>query len=165
MRNTWTHKFICLANTQSAFTPSYDEKEILRLAGLGEKTVTFSKTGDSNHDPNKLIAAFPKLSGAGGYQILRASSRKSLEPLGSNPPHGSTVTFLKNSLGQAKAYIRPLWMTLSTTPSRNPADEADVSTVYGLLASIQSTYPRIEQQELKKYYFALFDRASVILIP
>ena len=36
-RETWTHHFVCLAHKDQIYAPSREEKESLRVAGLGEK--------------------------------------------------------------------------------------------------------------------------------
>ena len=42
---TWTHKFVCLAQTDFDHVPSPYEKFMLKCAGLGEKKVTLSLDG------------------------------------------------------------------------------------------------------------------------
>ena len=42
---TWTHKFVCLAQTDFDHVPSPNEKFMLKCAGLGEKKVTLSLDG------------------------------------------------------------------------------------------------------------------------
>ena len=62
----------------------------------------------------KITEAFPALVGAGGYEILRIADDKS-KNLMEIPMSGSgySVSYLKGTLGQAKAYIRPIQKDLS----------------------------------------------------
>ena len=57
----------------------------------------------------KITEAFPALASAGGYEILRIADDKS-KNLMEIPMSGSgySVSYLKGTLGQAKAYIRPI---------------------------------------------------------
>ena len=63
--------------------------------------------GNSTHVHKKITEAFPALASAGGYEILRIADDKS-KNLMEIPMSGSgySVSYLKGTLGQAKAYIR-----------------------------------------------------------
>jgi hypothetical protein len=43
----------------------------MALAGLEEQTITFTKSGNSDHVHQKILEAFPMLAEVGGYEILR----------------------------------------------------------------------------------------------
>ncbi|CAB4009770.1 Hypothetical predicted protein [Paramuricea clavata] len=80
----------------------------MALGGLGEKTITFAKGGNSEHVHEKILEAYPFLANVGGYQILRTGECGNRQlimlPI---PPGGYTVAFLKSTLASAKGYIRP----------------------------------------------------------
>jgi len=42
-KETWTHTFLCIAESDQWLIPSREEKIILKEAGLGEKRITFDK--------------------------------------------------------------------------------------------------------------------------
>eukprot|EP00112_Aurelia_sp_Birch-Aquarium-sp1_P024248 Seg7579.2 transcript_id=Seg7579.2/GoldUCD/mRNA.D3Y31 product="hypothetical protein" protein_id=Seg7579.2/GoldUCD/D3Y31 len=73
--NTRTHKFSLILYKDQVYVPSLAGKEMWQLAGMGEKTSIFNKTGDHKHIEEKLFAAFPKLQEAGGFLLLRSGSR------------------------------------------------------------------------------------------
>jgi len=113
-RNTWTRSFVCLAKKDSRSAPSSSERIALSAAELGEKKIVFHKCGNSTHVHEKITEAFPALASAGGYEILRIADYKS-KNLMEIPMSGSgySVSYLKGTLGQAKAYIRPIQKDLS----------------------------------------------------
>ena len=47
----------------------------MALTGLEEKSICFSKGGNSHHVHEKILEAFPILETAGGYDILRTGER------------------------------------------------------------------------------------------
>ena len=60
---------------------------------------------------------FPKLKDVqGAFEILRASGARSILELIPMPPLGYTVPFLKEALGQAIGYVRPVQQCLDITP-------------------------------------------------
>ena len=98
--------------------PSTEEKYRLNNVGLGERKVVFNdKRGSWEHVKSVLEKDFPKLKDVNGaFEIVRSSgNRRSLE-LVAIPPMGYTVPFLKEILGQAIGYIRPLQKNLDLTP-------------------------------------------------
>ena len=94
-------------------TPSVQDKIQLGLAELGERKVVFERDGDLRHVHEKLYDEFSQLSDCGGYEILCTNA--GLRELMSipTPPGGYTVAFLRNVLGQAKGYLRPIQKDLS----------------------------------------------------
>ena len=84
----------------------------MALAGLKEKSICFSKGGNSQHVHEKILEAFPILGTAGGYEILRTGERGNRQLMVlSIPPGGYTVPYLKATIASAKGYIRPLRRT------------------------------------------------------
>ena len=119
-RNTWTRSFVCLAKKDSRSAPSASKRIALSAAELGEKKIVFHKCGNSTHVHEKITEAFPALASAGGYEILRIADDKS-KNLMEIPMSGSgySVSYLKGTLGQAKAYIRPIQKDLSLEESNS----------------------------------------------
>lgn len=118
VRNTWTRTFVCLEKRNATTAPSTFEKVSMALAGLEEKSICFSKGGNSQHVHEKILEAFPILETAGGYEILRTGERGSRQLMVlSIPPGGYTVPYLKATIASAKGYIRPLQKDLVFTPS------------------------------------------------
>ena len=113
-KNSWTHQFVCLANVGCQNIPNRSEKRVLKDAGLGDfRVVSSNKRGGHAHIKEMLASVFAKIKEAGGFEILRSSgSSRSLERI-QVPPTGYTVSYLKETLGQAIAYIRPLQKDLS----------------------------------------------------
>ena len=111
----WTHQFVCLPNADCSTVPNRSEKVRLRDAGPGDQCVVFTnKKGGHDHVKQTLESAHPKIKEGGGFHILRSSGRR-LEAIGI-PPTGYTVPYLKDTLGQAIAYICPLQSGLNTQP-------------------------------------------------
>ena len=79
-KETWTHTFICLRESDQWVVPSREEKVILKEAGLGEKRMTYDKYGGYQQMQSSLLKEFLKLSEGGGFQLLRSSgARRSLD--------------------------------------------------------------------------------------
>jgi hypothetical protein len=100
------------------------EKMNMALAGLEEQTITFTKSGNSDHVHQKILEAFPMLAEVGGYEILRTGERSSRQLMViSIPPGGYTVQYLKSTIASAKGYIRPLQRDIVLKPVAltNPA--------------------------------------------
>ena len=116
-KDSWTHQFVCLANVGCQNIPNRSEKRVLKDAGLGDFRVVFSnKRGGHAHIKETLESVFPKTKEACRFEILRSSgSSRSLERI-QVPPTGYTVSYSKETLGQAIAYIRPLQKDLSLEP-------------------------------------------------
>ena len=77
IRNTWSRTFMCLTKRNAVTPPSTMEKMNMALAGLEEQTITFTKSGNSDHVHQKILEAFPMLAEVGGYEILRTGERSS----------------------------------------------------------------------------------------
>lgn len=114
-KETWTHEFFCLAETETDRIPNRQEKFTLQSAGLGRKKLVFGSKDTAKLVQEKLENAFPKLSHGGGFEILRSGATVR-ELVVIRPPLnvGYSVSFLRNEsgLGQALAYVRPVQRSL-----------------------------------------------------
>ena len=81
-------------------------------AGLGKKTLAVYY-GDTEDLHKSIIDAFPQLSDAGGYELLRLSevNRRSLELI-PVPPSGYSAEYHKECVHQAMVYVRPIQRNL-----------------------------------------------------
>ena len=68
------HLYACRKKNATT-APSAAEKVTMALAGLDERTICFTKGGNSEHVHQKVLEAFPMLSDVDGYQILRTGER------------------------------------------------------------------------------------------
>ncbi|CAB4005069.1 Hypothetical predicted protein [Paramuricea clavata] len=132
-KETWTHVFICLANKDAETVPTRPEKSELNDAGLGEQKIVFpNKNGSFAHVRSTLEKVFPKMKDLdGAFEILRTTScaRRFLSAI-PIPPLGYTVPVLKDGLGHATAYIRPMQKNLSMeSVSKVSDDNVDLKSV------------------------------------
>jgi hypothetical protein len=127
VRNTWSHTFVCLMKKNALSPPNAADKVSMALVGLGEKTITFSKCGNSVHVHEKILEAYPMLASVGGYRILRTGERGNRQlivlPI---RPGGYTVDFLKSTLASAKGYIRPFQKDITVDHSSGIGDQSQV---------------------------------------
>lgn len=81
---------------------------------MGKKTLHLVENGSCENLHESIISAFPALTFAGGYELLRIDEnyRRMLEIIPS-PPSGYTAEFLKECVHHAKIYIRPVQRSLS----------------------------------------------------
>ena len=68
---TWSHTFVCLSNSSQDTIPDGEERAALQIAGLGEKKISFCTLSDAQDIYHDLLFHFPKLSEAGGFELLR----------------------------------------------------------------------------------------------
>lgn len=94
--------------------------EKLIQAGLGRMKLIFpDKNADHNNVTKFLEEKIPKLKRGGGFHVLRAvgggGGKRQLSIL---PPgkDGYSAPYLKERMGQAVAYIRPLQLDLDESP-------------------------------------------------
>lgn len=127
----WEHEFICLADINQSTPPSPMEKAELINAGLGPKKICLFEHGEAFEFHDELLHAFPKLADAGGYEFLRTLPNNN-RLLCVIPPQsgGYTVQYLKNVVGNAKVFIRPLQQRLSLDCLLN---EKDLVSLYDLV--------------------------------
>ena len=69
----WTVKMVCLSNHNANWVPcTVGERETLVQAGLGKKKVNIQDISCSPQEFRDIVvAAFPKLNGCGGFDLLR----------------------------------------------------------------------------------------------
>ena len=128
---------MCLARKgQSRIPLTEAEKDTLFSAGLGEKELEFpilDATADEFWEI--LYEAFPRLKHGGGYQFLKCiPNSRQLEPL--SVMVMSSPSLLKQRVGAARTYIRPLQQNLDTTSNLSTAE--DVSSVVDRFKLIHS---------------------------
>ena len=63
---TWTHKFVCLSDTEFDRVLTAIEKYNLKCASLGEKKIVFQLSGGWAHIKETLFQKYPALSNGGG---------------------------------------------------------------------------------------------------
>ena len=114
---SWTHRFVCLPHTNHKRIPSTvaERNEIIQ-AGLWEKKVTIPDIDCGVKEFNDIILeTFPKLNQGGGFELLKCTqSSRNLEIL----PYQISCSprLLKQSIGSAKIYIRPIQADLDLSP-------------------------------------------------
>ena len=116
-KSAWKHRFVCLGWRDQPKIPTTDtEKDDLLTAGLGEKVVEFSSLDISGEElKESLYSEFPKLHGGGGFQLCRCiPNSRNLEVLSSVAL--SSLRMLKERVGNARTYIRPLQRDLDMEP-------------------------------------------------
>ncbi len=114
---TWSHTFVCLSSTSHDTIPDSQERAELQIAGLGGKKISLSSNADAHDICFSLCEHYPKLSGGGGFELLRVpeGGGKMLDVIAS-PDSGYTVSYLKAVVHHAKIYVRPLQQDLSLDP-------------------------------------------------
>ena len=112
----WKHKFVCLAYKDQQVPIREAEKDELFAAGLGEKEIEFDDLCASAEDFRDILyQAFPQLQDGGGYQLLKCiPNSRQLESLSGLVMQSPLK--LKQRVGTARTYIRPLLKNLDTTP-------------------------------------------------
>ena len=137
----WNHTFVCLCNPMDCDTPDSMLRAHLQLAGLGGKKIELFLYGGSSELHEELIDSYPKLSSAGGYELLRQGTGRQLEEI-PIPPDGYSVEYLKSVVHNAKVYIRPLQTTLNLTATPcNVRYIQILSTKYGLFSLFAEVRP------------------------
>ncbi|XP_030001827.1 uncharacterized protein LOC115427419 isoform X2 [Sphaeramia orbicularis] len=116
---SYSHTFCCLSKKSTTMAPNRYQKLELANAGLGERRITFQgKESCPQYFKQCLFVTFPKLSEAGGFELLRirGSTRSRELSLISCPNTGYSVKYLKSPqamIGHAVIYIRPLQRSLN----------------------------------------------------
>ena len=124
--HTWTHKFICLADTHQEQVPSMSERHRLWSAGLGEKKIVFRLDGDWSHIKEVLMETFPPLKSAGGMELLHTAGSYSKNLLVIETRYIISVLRLKEYVDQAKVYVRPLQVDLPLTYDVNLLEVSNI---------------------------------------
>ena len=105
----WKHCFVCLAWCDQHKIPTTDvEKDDLLEAGLGEKVIEFPSLDASGDEFKEILySEYPKLRDGGGFELCRClPNSRNLEALTSVAL--SSPAMLKERVGNARTYIRPL---------------------------------------------------------
>ena len=137
----WKHKFMCLGYCGQARLPcSETERNDLFEAGLGEKEIEFESLSCSpNAFQDIIFTAFPQLRDAGGYQFLKCvPNSRNLEVLSSLVL--SSPLMLKQRVGAARTYIRPLQRDLDLTKKMTVSPTNEVYTHDGKYTTMFSSY-------------------------
>lgn len=116
---TWTHDVCVLANQTETTTPSRSRLNKLANAGLGKLRIVFPKSGTHEKFEEIICQKFPKVTKAGGVEVLRAEGGGGGQrylTLVPPSPVGYSIKHLKERLGQAVLYIRPFQRDLDETP-------------------------------------------------
>ena len=70
---TWTHKFVCLADSAQDDVPGAADKHKLKCADLGEKKIVFRLDGKYADIKDALLHAYPALEKGGGFELMRTA--------------------------------------------------------------------------------------------
>ena len=94
---------MCLSNTDQDTIPDGQERAALQIAGLGEKKITLNAYAEAQDIYLQLSITFPKLSNAGGFELLRIpeGGGKVLDVIAA-PESGYTVSYLRAVVHHAK---------------------------------------------------------------
>ena len=107
---------------------SGSERKLLLEAGLGEKKLTFPNIDCSAEEyRDELLQAFPKLTEAGGFEIMRCiSNSRVLEQVSPSALLSPRATLER--VGRSRVYLRPIQKDLDTSPMEEQAMDNAVST-------------------------------------
>jgi len=106
---------MCLAYLEQQVPLREAEKDELFAAGLGEKEIELDLDMNAEEFRSSLYEVYPQLKKGGGYQLLKSiPNSRHLEPLSGLVMQSPMM--LKQRVGSARTYIRPLQRSLDTTP-------------------------------------------------
>ena len=121
---TCTLKFLCMSKTDSVKPPTtVKERAQLANAGLGERSIQFELNEGSRHCHERILQAFPKLSGV-GYELLLFQRGEGGGFCNLAGPY--TPRKLKDASAHSKIYIRPLLKDLEVDEVDGPEEEVSV---------------------------------------
>ena len=88
-----------------------------KLLAWGRKKISLSAFADAQDIYHELLFQFPKLSHAGGFELLRSpeGGGKQLDIIAA-PDSGYSVSYLRAVVHHAKIYIKPMQRDLSLEP-------------------------------------------------
>ena len=124
-KESWTHDFCLLSDTEQDKTPSQEALALLKEAELGKKKVVFpNKKGDFQHFKDVLEKEYDKLKSQDeAFELMRAETGGISRPLKliSIPSNGYTIPYIKDVVGNSTLiYIRPMKSCLSLDKSPQP---------------------------------------------
>ena len=148
-KNTWKHKFVCLAYVEQEMPLREAEKDELFSAGLGEKEIELDLDMDAEEFRQCILKEYPQLKSGGGYQFLKCvPNTRHLEPLSGLVMQSPSL--LKQRVGSARTYIRPLQRSLDTTPVKH------VDEIVSLLIVCDTYYGGMHQYQILISVLAIF---------
>lgn len=117
-KESCTHDFCLLSNTEQDKTPSQESLVALKEAELGRKRVVFpNKSVNSEHMKHVLESEYKKLkSQNGAFELMRAESGGTSRPLKLilMPSDGYSIPYIRDLVGSnTLLYIRPMKSCLS----------------------------------------------------
>lgn len=134
-KESWTHDFCLLSNTEQDKTPSQESLVALKEAELGRKRVVFpSKNGNFEHMKQVLESEYEKLkSQDGAFELtcMRAESGGTSRPLKLilMPSDGYTIPYIRDLVGSnTLLYIRPMKSCLSLDKPLQPVTNQSPQT-------------------------------------
>ena len=94
-----------------------EKDKLFSVRGLGEKEIELDLDMNAEEFRSTIFEVYPQLKKGGGYQFFKCipNSRR-LEPLSGLVMQSPMM--LKQRVGSARTYIRPLQRNLDTTPVR-----------------------------------------------
>lgn len=102
-KESWTHDFCLLSNTEQDKTPSQESLLALKEAGLGRKKLVFpNKNGNFEDLKGVLESEYEKIkSQDGAFELMRAESGGTSRPLKLilMPSDGYTIPYLRDLVG------------------------------------------------------------------
>lgn len=119
---TVTRKFVCLADKSQTDVPTVQEKRELFLGGLGEKKIALPVDGEFPRLHALLVDSFPRLSDAGGFELMYTEPGKRDLHLIPTGPQGNTVAYISQFIGQGRVYIRPIQCNIDITADQVHTD-------------------------------------------
>ena len=111
---------MCASLTVGETLPDGEERARLQITGLGKKKIALCSYSDAQDIYHDLLRHFPKLSEAGGFDLLRTleGGGKQLDVVAA-PESGYTVSFLRAVVHHAKLYIRPMQQDFPLDPVKD----------------------------------------------
>ena len=112
-KESWTHDFCLLSNTEQDKIPSQESLLALKEAGLGRKKLVFpNKNGNFEDLKGVIESEYEKIkSQDGAFELMRAESGGTSRPLKLilMPSDGYTIPYLRDLVGSnTPLYIRPM---------------------------------------------------------
>ena len=112
-KESWTHNFCLLSNTEQDKTPSQESSGALKEVELRRKRVVFpNKNGNFEYMKHVLESEYEKLkSQDGAFELMRAESGGYSRPLKLilMPSDGYTIPYIRDLVGSnTLLYIRPM---------------------------------------------------------
>ena len=111
-----------MADKSQTDVPTVQEKRELFLGGLGEKKIALPVDGEFPRLHALLVDSFPRLSDAGGFELMYTEPGKRDLHLIPTGPQGNTVAYISQFIGQGRVYIRPIQCNIDITADQVHTD-------------------------------------------